>query len=179
VGPLSTTPPQGPWDFPPPSGPPPGSWPGPGGSLPSYPGGPTQPGNWTNPTTGTLAGWWLRAGATIIDLLVLGVVGAILQAAAGKVPGEIVGVVIDAAYVIILVGSRGQTLGNMAVGTQVVAADGSGQVGYGRAALRWLIDTLLEVTVIGGILDILWPLWDSQNQTIHDKAAGTVVIRVR
>jgi uncharacterized RDD family membrane protein YckC len=24
---------------------------------------------------------------------------------------------------------------------------------------------------------VLWPLWDPRNQTIHDKAAGTVVLR--
>ena len=27
------------------------------------------------------------------------------------------------------------------------------------------------------LLDALWPLWDRQNQTLHDKAAGTVVLR--
>ena len=26
---------------------------------------------------------------------------------------------------------------------------------------------------------MLWPLWDSKNQTLHDKAVGTVVIRIR
>jgi len=26
-------------------------------------------------------------------------------------------------------------------------------------------------------LDLLWPLWDRRNQTLHDKAAGTVVLR--
>jgi uncharacterized RDD family membrane protein YckC len=26
-------------------------------------------------------------------------------------------------------------------------------------------------------VDILWPLWDRQKQTLHDKIAGTVVLR--
>ena len=42
---------------------------------------------------------------------------------------------------------------------------------------RTLVEVVLALTVIGGILDILWPLWDQQNQTLHDKAAGTVVLR--
>ena len=27
------------------------------------------------------------------------------------------------------------------------------------------------------ILDVLWPLWDSQKQCLHDKIASTVVLR--
>jgi uncharacterized RDD family membrane protein YckC len=30
-----------------------------------------------------------------------------------------------------------------------------------------------------GLLDVLWPLWDAKNQTLHDKAVGTVVLRTR
>jgi len=26
------------------------------------------------------------------------------------------------------------------------------------------------------VLDVLFPLWDAKNQTLHDKVAGTVVI---
>jgi hypothetical protein len=26
-------------------------------------------------------------------------------------------------------------------------------------------------------LDLLWPLWDRQNQTLHDKVASTLVVR--
>jgi uncharacterized RDD family membrane protein YckC len=27
------------------------------------------------------------------------------------------------------------------------------------------------------LLDVLWPLWDEKKQTLHDKAAGTFVIK--
>ena len=40
-----------------------------------------------------------------------------------------------------------------------------------------LVQIVLAFTIIGGFLDVLWPLWDRQNQTLHDKAAGTVVLR--
>ena len=54
-----------------------------------------------------------------------------------------------------------------------------GSVGYGKAFLRSLVALLLGYTVIVGILDVLWPLWDKKNQTLHDKAVGTVVLRTR
>jgi uncharacterized RDD family membrane protein YckC len=28
------------------------------------------------------------------------------------------------------------------------------------------------------IVDLLWPLWDSKRQTLHDKVVDTVVVRV-
>ena len=36
---------------------------------------------------------------------------------------------------------------------------------------------LTLVPFVGSLLDLLWPLWDPRNQTLHDKAAGTVVLR--
>ena len=56
-------------------------------------------------------------------------------------------------------------------------ADGS-SVGYLRALLRAVFPVILWITLIGGVLDVLWPLWDSKHQTLHDKIAGTVVVTV-
>jgi uncharacterized RDD family membrane protein YckC len=39
-----------------------------------------------------------------------------------------------------------------------------------------------SATIILGVvwlLDMLFPLWDKQRQTLHDKIAKTVVLRVR
>jgi hypothetical protein len=36
------------------------------------------------------------------------------------------------------------------------------------------LGTLFLLTVL---LDDLWPLWDSKNQALHDKVAGTNVVR--
>jgi uncharacterized RDD family membrane protein YckC len=59
-------------------------------------------------------------------------------------------------------------------------------LGYGRAFWRALAEQFLRilgtVTIILGLiwlLDMLFPLWDSKKQTLHDKIVGTVVIRVR
>ncbi len=37
---------------------------------------------------------------------------------------------------------------------------------------------LITITLLYVILDSLFPLWDAQKQTIHDKAAGTVVVKL-
>ena len=67
----------------------------------------------------------------------------------------------------------------MAVGARAVRNESGAVVGYGKAFLRSLVSLLLGYTVIVGILDVLWPLWDAKNQTLHDKAVGTVVLRTR
>jgi hypothetical protein len=36
---------------------------------------------------------------------------------------------------------------------------------------------LVLLFVIPFIVDIFWPLWDRENNTLHDKMAGTLVLR--
>jgi uncharacterized RDD family membrane protein YckC len=83
-------------------------------------------------------------------------------------------------------GTRGQTVGMMAVGVRVVRDDAHDALGYGRALWRALVEQVLRllgtVTIILGliwILDMLFPLWDKKNQTLHDKVAKVVVLQVR
>jgi uncharacterized RDD family membrane protein YckC len=90
-------------------------------------------------------------------------------------------------YVTILVGGkRGQTVGMMAVGLRVVRDGALDAVGYGRAFGRALVEQVFRLlgsaTIILGVvwlLDMLFPLWDKKRQTLHDKIAKTVVLRVR
>lgn len=131
------------------------------------------------PTGPALAGWWRRVGASIIDGLIIGLPSYGIAQAGVNV--RILVVVIGLLYTVTLLGYRGRTVGNIALGTTTVAANpdsatGPG-IGYPRALLRWFVQEALSITVIGGILDLLWPLWDDNNQTIHDKAASTLVIR--
>jgi uncharacterized RDD family membrane protein YckC len=72
---------------------------------------------------------------------------------------------------------QGRTIGNRVASTQVVDARTGAPVGYDRALPRAGVQLVLNYTGIGGLLDVLWPLWDRQNQTLHDKAGGTVVLR--
>ena len=90
-------------------------------------------------------------------------------------------------YGTVLCGSaRGQTVGMRAVGVRAVR-DGSFEVlGYGRALARAVVEGVLRlvelISVLLGViwlLDMLFPLWDTKRQTLHDKVAGSVVVRLR
>jgi len=95
--------------------------------------------------------------------------------------------VADLVYVTVLCGGRrGQTVGMMAVGIRVVRDVTYDVVGYGRALGRGLVKQVFRLlgsaTFILGVvwlLDMLFPLWDKKRQTLHDKIAKTVVLRVR
>jgi uncharacterized RDD family membrane protein YckC len=84
-------------------------------------------------------------------------------------------------------GARGQTVGMMAVGVRAVRDDaGQGRLGYGRAFARALFEQVLRLLdliffLLGllWLLDMLFPLWDRKRQTLHDKVAGSVVLRLR
>jgi uncharacterized RDD family membrane protein YckC len=75
----------------------------------------------------------------------------------------------------------GQTLGKRALGTQVVMADGRGNVGAGPAGARAAVFALPPIVPFAGslfsLLNELWLTWDPRRQCLHDKAAHTVVIK--
>jgi uncharacterized RDD family membrane protein YckC len=70
---------------------------------------------------------------------------------------------------------RGQTLGMMLYGIAVRDDSGGGQVSIWRATLR----SAILIFASGFFVDLLWPLWDRKRQSLHDKAARTVVVDVR
>jgi uncharacterized RDD family membrane protein YckC len=76
-----------------------------------------------------------------------------------------------------LVSKRGYSVGQGLMKLRVVDAHGN-LISTGTAVLRLLCTVGLGfVPVVGGALDLLWPLWDPQRQTLHDKAVGTFVIK--
>jgi uncharacterized RDD family membrane protein YckC len=69
----------------------------------------------------------------------------------------------------------GQTPGKMAMGVRIVKADGS-KINFGRALLRYfgyLVDFPLTIGI-----GYFWIAWDRKKQGLHDKIAGTYVIKV-
>jgi len=90
--------------------------------------------------------------------------------------------VLGAAYTIVPTARWGQTAGKLAVGTRVVVeADGS-LPGLRRSALRWFVSEgvarlpylglLISLVVLGSVVA------DPRRRGLHDKAAGTIVVRV-
>lgn len=82
---------------------------------------------------------------------------------------------IGALYYVYFTGSRGQTLGKMALGIKVVKADTQEVPGYTSAFLRETIGKFVSSLILA--LGYLWMIWDPKKQTWHDKIANTIVIR--
>ncbi len=118
-----------------------------------------------------IAMWALIAasGAAVWGVLVVAGAGegAIVAAVAG------VGAVVGVGYWVILHAHANQTLGKRAIGA-VVTDTQLQPIGYGRALAR-LVAELASAIPLN--LGYLWPLWDRQRQTFHDKLAGTLVVR--
>ena len=150
-----------------------------------------------------LAEWWKRAVAALIDgvilsipvFLLLSLFGLGIQKSAetsdaqtvdgGAIAGFfitwLVYMVVAIAYYVYFHGNeRGQTPGKMVMNLQLRDEASGGPVGYGKAALRWLTAGALGLLCgVGSLIDVLFPLWDPKRQTIHDKAANTLVIDLK
>ena len=109
-----------------------------------------------------------RLGALALDVLLLGISGAILG--------------IDDGWLFLLIivyhvgfwAWKGTTIGGIVCHLRVVRPDGK-PVGFTEALVRGL-SAIFSVAVAG--LGWFWMLWDAERQTWHDKIAGTVVVRV-
>ena len=138
------------------------------------------------------AGWWRRAGALVIDTIVVSVVFvAIVGAGFGinaidedvgggiLILSIILAIVFPIFYAIYWTGKEpGQTVGKKALGIRVRHADEDRAIGYGPSAGRYFITVLFGIFYIPALLDYLWPLWDGRKQTLHDKVANSIVVRV-
>ena len=142
--------------------------------------------------TPALASWGRRAAALLVDSAILATVVVVTMLAAG-IPLEEINatvrdgstlalialfVVPEAIYDTAMIGARNQTFGKMAVGIKVLGADDRRPIGYRRAFTRWLSTAFLwALFTVPGIVDHLWPLRDPRRQALHDKLAGSVVVR--
>jgi len=149
----------------------------------------------------TLAGWWPRVGAFLLDGLIIAIGALVVLAAFGAVfsvgflgseetgiaalvIGAILGVLAISIVALIyaplmMARTNGKTLGRMATGIRVVRANGQPMT-FGFAMLREVaVKALLfgtAGTITGGIanlLDYLWPLWDDENRALHDFVVDT------
>ncbi|MFC3997092.1 RDD family protein [Nocardiopsis sediminis] len=162
------------------------------------------PGPPMSPHGRLLADWPSRAGAALLDaLIVFLVILAILAVGMGGSAGlayliDPVGFA-ERPPVLFIIGSivsflaafafglcyrwlhharTGQTPGKRWMKIQVVSLETGLPPTKGRSFLRELLYAVLGQISVIGLLDILWPLWDDQRQTIHDKVGSTVVVTV-
>jgi uncharacterized RDD family membrane protein YckC len=103
------------------------------------------------------------------------------------VPAILIGILVAFVYEYLFLTKKGATLGKMAVGIKVRLRDVPGnpppiavlkrygfEVAVGVLGIIPLVGTLVGFI---GLLDYLWPLWDDKKQALHDKIAGTNVVR--
>lgn len=79
-------------------------------------------------------------------------------------------------YYVGMNGSRGATLGKMALGLQIVKADGS-PIGWGTAIGRYILESILSGMTCG--ITFLMVAFTQKKQGLHDMALGTIVITTR
>ena len=145
------------------------------------------------------AGFWSRAAARIIDLLIIIAVfnliylvdrlgaDAGLWTGTGLDEGSPTGggfsmtnvlrglffLTFPVFYYVYLHGKYGQTFGKMALKIKVVNEDGT-PLDYRKAFLRWMGYFLCDLTFYIGYL---WAAFDPRKQGLHDKVCRTVVVR--
>jgi len=73
---------------------------------------------------------------------------------------------------------NGVTVGKRVMKLRIVDAETGQPMGLSAARKRWGIQLLFSFAGLVGYLDGLWQLWDQQKQTLHDKVAHTVVVKV-
>jgi uncharacterized RDD family membrane protein YckC len=136
-----------------------------------------------------LAGLGQRLIALIIDGIILGIIGFIVNLLPGMTTTQVIGeqtittstglgsiitFIIGIAYYAILFNMwNGQTVGKKLLGIRVVKVDGS-PVTAVTAIIRYIgyaINTF--ILMLGWILAI----FDSKHQGVHDKLAGTIVVK--
>ncbi|WP_433165610.1 RDD family protein [Kribbella sp. CA-247076] len=71
-------------------------------------------------------------------------------------------------------GRTGQSVGKSVVNLKLVDSKTFQPIGAGKAFLREFLSGLFNNACF---LNLLWPLWDDQKQTWHDKVMSTYVIR--
>lgn len=146
------------------------------------------------PPSATLAGVGLRLVSSIIDLLVV-IIPTMILASVFTLGGAMASTAAEDDGVLALVGAFfgylaafvisvgyylyawaiGTSLGMKLLGLRMVRADSGEAPGFGRALVRLVV---AYVSNIPFALGYFWAIWDSKKQTWHDKAAGTIVIKV-
>ena len=82
-------------------------------------------------------------------------------------------IVISFGYVVLL-NANGGTLGKRILDMRLQNRETGENIGIGMAVVRYFVAIASGLAIFIGYL---WVLWDANNQTWHDKAAGSVVVK--
>ena len=134
------------------------------------------------------SGFWRRVAASLIDSVILGVVGAILGIVLGvamvsggtddtevvELTGNVVGIFLGWLYYALMESSSKQaTIGKIVMGIKVTDLEGN-QISFARASGRHFGKIISSLILAIGYLMMLWT---EKKQTLHDKMAGCLVVK--
>jgi uncharacterized RDD family membrane protein YckC len=134
------------------------------------------------------ADFWVRAGAKIIDIFILWTIGIIVTFFLGffvsptydpeismtfPVLANLFQLIIAVSYTTYFLGKYSATPGKMACHLKVVTPDG-GKVSYSRACYRYFAE-IISSLIFG--IGYLIAIFDIEKRTLHDRIAGTRVVR--
>ena len=142
--------------------------------------------------TSELASPWARLAAVIIDGLIVGIPAAIFwvmifaaliseeeAASLGMVLAGLVVIAVILVVQMVLLGTRGQTIGKIALKIRIVDAQTGAHTGWPRLVLlRAIVNYILtSIPLLGGIYWIVDSLFifRADHRTIHDLYSGTRV----
>lgn len=128
------------------------------------------------PVTQQYVGVGPRFLATLIDSILIVIVGYLLNVMLGTV-GEGLAGLLALIYIIAMEATQGATVGKMLLGLRVVREDDGSPISWSEAVVRTLLRIVdaLFAYLVGAIL-----IWTSpRKQRLGDRVAHTVVIRTR
>jgi uncharacterized RDD family membrane protein YckC len=130
------------------------------------------------------AGFWLRLGAAVFDLLVIAVfifaLYSLVFTCLAEITGRrifimaVVSALIKIAYFIGFWIWRGQTPGKMVAGIKIIRTDSS-PIEWTHAVLRYFGYIVCCLTLCIGFI---WIAFDERKQGLHDKIADTYVVKL-
>jgi uncharacterized RDD family membrane protein YckC len=148
-----------------------------------------KPGNSLKPSVEMVyADFWIRAGAKIIDILILWSIGILVAIFLGAfispaqsaedsmvfpVLANMLQLVIAVSYTTYFLGTYAATPGKMVCHLKVVTPGGE-KVTYSQACLRYFAEIVSSLIFCIGYL---MAIFDAERRTLHDRIAGTRVIK--
>ena len=113
------------------------------------------------------AGFWIRLGASLLDLILIAIVLNFVNLTTAWP-------LLFGIYCVVLWALRGTTIGGIICGLKVVRLDDR-RLDWPAAVVRSL-GGYLSLAVLG--LGFVWVAFDPERQSWHDKIAGTTIVRV-
>jgi len=124
------------------------------------------------------AGFWIRMGALLLDVVVMAMIVGLTSSVFPRLMHMDLGLgaslLVLAIYGAAMWKTKGTTIGGIICGLKVVRLDGR-EIDWPTAAVRAL--SCFLSLMVGG-LGFIWVIFDADRQSWHDKIAGTIVVRV-